>query len=169
MSGSIFLRNPHAARAVRLPIRPGWYRLLKPSVTTCIPASLMHTPVIRELLLRRRIEVVDGEACRDADARQRQASRTDWMRAVALMEQRECDRLMVGVEAPKKGHYWSVEQIERLRQRVAAGGTATQIAAEYGLSRQAIARICRLHGLVTRHSLPSDRRAIRVPEPAEAA
>jgi hypothetical protein len=74
----VYLRNTHAKQVVYLPIRPGWCRVLKPAVTTAVPAALLHTAAVRQLLIR---NVVDGAAW-DADVSQRRASRTDMARAI---------------------------------------------------------------------------------------
>jgi hypothetical protein len=92
----VYLRNVHAKRIVYLPVRPGWCRVLKPAVTTAVPAALLHTAAVRQLLLRKLVDVVHGAAW-DADTRQARASRTDWARAIAAAEQGEFDRLRVWV------------------------------------------------------------------------
>lgn len=135
----------HAKQTVYLPICPGWHRVLKPAVTTSVPAALLHTPAVRQLLLKKLVDVVDGAAW-DAEARQRQASRTDWARAIAAAEQLEFDKLLAGL-APQREHYWSPKRLERLRQRIDAGATMKQLAAELGLTRQAVDNLCRRHGL----------------------
>jgi hypothetical protein len=89
---SVYLRNAHPKQIVHLPIAPGWSRVLRPAVTT----RVLHTPAVRQLLLRKLVDVVDGAAW-DADARQRRASRTDMARAIAAAEQREFDQLLQGV------------------------------------------------------------------------
>lgn len=144
----VYLRNVHATQTVHLPIRPGWCRVLKPAVTTAVPAALLHTSEVRQLLLRRLVDLVDGAAW-DADVRQRRASRTDWARAIAAAEQREFDKLRAGLP-PGHEYYWSAEQIERIRHRIAAGATMKQLATEHGLTRQAMDQLCRRHGLLTR-------------------
>jgi hypothetical protein len=93
---NVHLRNAHPKQTVYLPIAPGWCRVLRPAVTTCVPARILHTPAVRQLLLRKLIDVVDGAAW-DADVRQRTASRTDMARAIAQAEQREFDQLLKGV------------------------------------------------------------------------
>jgi hypothetical protein len=93
---SVYLRNAHPKQIVHLPIAPGWSRVLRPAVTTHVPERVLHTPVVRQLLLCKLVDVVDGAAW-DADARQRRASRTDMARAIAAAEQREFDRLLQGV------------------------------------------------------------------------
>ena len=145
----IYLRNAHPKQTVYLPIRPGWRRVLKPAVTTSVPAALLHTETVRQLLLRELIVVVDGAAW-DADVRQRRANRTDWARAIAAAEQREFDKLREGLPAAR-GHYWPVQQIEHVRQRLAAGATVKQLAAEHGLVPQTIRSLCQRHGLRVRH------------------
>ena len=93
---NVHLRNAHPKQTVYVPIAPGWCRVLRPAVTTCVPAALLHTPAVRHLLIRRLVDVVDGAAW-DADVRQRCATRTDMARAIAAAEQREFDRLLQGV------------------------------------------------------------------------
>ena len=143
---SVYLRNCHPKQTIRVPVRPGWCRVLKPAVTTSVPASLLHTPAVRQLLLRKLVDVVDGAAW-DADVRQRRASRTDMARAIAAAEQREFDRLRVGL-APKRPHYWPAEQLACLRERIAAGATMKQLATEHGVTRQAMNNLCQRHGLL---------------------
>lgn len=163
----IYLRNAHAKQTVYLPIRAGWCRVLKPSVTTCVPAALLHTPVVRHLLLRKLVDVVDGAAW-DADVRQRRASRTDMARAIAAAEQREFDKLRAGLPKQEQ-HRSSAERIERLRQRLAAGATLRELAAEHGTSRQAMDQLCRRHGLLeARHAPRGDRRPVLPPRAAKA-
>jgi hypothetical protein len=93
---SVYLRNAHPKQIVHLPIAPGWSRVLRPAVTTRVPERVLHTPAVRQLVLRKLVDVVDGAAW-DADARQRRASRTDMARAIAAAEQREFDQLLQGV------------------------------------------------------------------------
>lgn len=142
----IYLRNVHPKQTVYLPIRPGWRRVLKPAVTTSVPAALLHTAAVRQLLLRRLISVVDG-ASWDANIRQCRASRTDWARAIAAAEQREFDRLRAGL-APQREHCWSAKQLERLHERIAAGATMKQLATEHSMTRQAMDQLRRCHGLL---------------------
>jgi hypothetical protein len=59
--------------------------VLKPAVTTAVPATLLHTAAVRQLLLCKLVDVVDGAAW-DPDVRQRRASRTDMARAIAAAE-----------------------------------------------------------------------------------
>jgi hypothetical protein len=93
---NVYLRNSHPKQIVLLPISPGWSRDLRPAVTTRVPERVLQTPAVRQLLLRRMVEVVDG-AARDADVRQRRASRADMARAIAAAEQREFDQLLEGL------------------------------------------------------------------------
>jgi hypothetical protein len=145
----IYLRNIHPKQTVRLPVRPGWYRVLKPAVTTAVPAALLHTSAVRQLLLRKLVDVVDGAAW-DSDVRQRRASHTDMSRAIAAAEQREFNRLLA--DMPRRQHYWSAERIEHLRARIVAGVTMRELAGEFGLSRQAIGQVAQRHSLLTGYS-----------------
>jgi GcrA cell cycle regulator len=99
---NVHLRNAHPKQTVYLPIAPGWCRVLRPAVTTSVPARVLHTPVVRQLLIRKLVDVVDGAAW-DADARQRRASCTDMARAIAAAEQREFDQLLKGVRIRQTG------------------------------------------------------------------
>jgi hypothetical protein len=99
----IYLLNAHPKRTVHLPISPGWARVLRPAVTTAVPAALLHTKAVRQLLLRRLVDPVDSAAW-NADVRQGRASRTDMARAIAAAEQRESDRLLANM--PRRQHYW---------------------------------------------------------------
>jgi hypothetical protein len=111
-----------------------------------VPAALLHTAAVRQLLLRKLVDVVDGAAW-DSNVRQRRASRTDMVRAIAAAEQREFDRLLA--DMPRRQHYWSAERIEHLRSRIVAGVTMRELAGEFGLSRQAIGQVVQRHGLLT--------------------
>ena len=93
---NVYLRNTHPKQIVHLPIAPGWSRVLWPAVTTRVPEHVLHTPVVRQLLLRKLVDVVDAAAW-DADVRQRTASRIDMARAIAAAEQREFDQLLKGM------------------------------------------------------------------------
>jgi hypothetical protein len=124
---TVYLRNTHAKQVVHLPIRPGWCRVLKPAVTTAVPAVLLRTAAVRQLLLRKLVDVVDGTAW-DSDVRQRRASRADRARAIAAVEQREFDQLLA--DMPRRRHYWSVERIEHLRARIVAGVTMRELSGE---------------------------------------
>jgi hypothetical protein len=161
----IYLRNTHPKQTVRLPVRPGWCRVLKPAVTTAVPAALLHTAAVRQLLLRKLVDVVDGAAW-DPDVRQRRASRTDMARAIAAAEQREFDRLLA--DLPRRQHYWSAERIELLRARLASGVKMKELAGEFGLTRQAIGQVVQRHGL--HGGLSATRRAgdLRSVAPASA-
>jgi hypothetical protein len=53
----IYLPNAHPKQTVHLPISPGWARVLRPTVTTAVPAALLHTEAVRQLLL---LLLVDG-------------------------------------------------------------------------------------------------------------
>jgi hypothetical protein len=141
---TVYLRNTHPKQVLYLPIRPGWCRVLKPAVTTAVPPALLHTAAVRQLLLRKLVDVVDGAAW-DADVRQRRASRTDMARAIAAAERREFDRLLA--DMPRRQHYWSAERIELLRARIAFGVTMKELAGEFGLTRQAIGQVVQRHGL----------------------
>jgi hypothetical protein len=141
---TVYPRNIHAKQLVYLPIRPGWCRVLKPAVTTAVPEALLHTAAVRQLLLRKLVDVVDGAAW-DPDVRQRRASRADTARAIAAAEQREFDRLLA--DMPCRPHYWSAQRIEHLRARIVAGVTMTELAGQFGLSRQAIGQVVQRHGL----------------------
>jgi hypothetical protein len=121
---AIFLRNAHPKQIVYLPIAPGWCRVLRPAVTTSVPARVLHTPVVRRLLLRRLVDVVDGAAW-DADARQRNASRTDMACAIARAEQREFDQLLKGVRYQTRyPRDPSATPYARLKDATAAAGLA---------------------------------------------
>ena len=165
----IYLRNVHPKRTVLVPLGAGWARMLRPAVTAELPERVLHNSAVRELLTRRMVELADGAAW-NADTRQRRANRTDWARAIAAAEQREFDKLRVGLAAPRKGgHYWPAEQLEQIRQRLAAGATLTQLAGEYGLTRQALSGMCQRRGLLPGHTPLVNRRGVRTPETAEAA
>jgi hypothetical protein len=59
-AASDLLRNAHPKETVYLPVRPGRCRVLRPGVTTRLPAAILHTPAARTLLTRQLITVVDG-------------------------------------------------------------------------------------------------------------
>jgi hypothetical protein len=120
----IYLRNIHQKQTVRLPVRPAWYRVLKPAVTTAVPAALLHTAAVRQLLLRKLVDVVDRAAW-DSDVRQRR--RTDMARAIATAEQQEFDRLLA--DMPRRQHCWSAQRIEHLRARIASEMTMKDLRA----------------------------------------
>jgi hypothetical protein len=147
--------------------------VLKPAVTTAVPAALLHTEPVRQLLINRLIDVVDGAAW-DADIRQRRASRTDWARAIAAAEQAEFDRMRAGLvvgaprsaaprkprkrpeERKRRDDEWPAERIAHLRQRWAEGATKEAIGAELGVTPSAaLAKAMRL-GLGSRrhHRMP---------------
>lgn len=147
MTVTVYLRNVHAKRTVMVPIRPGWCRMLKPAVTARVPAAVLHTSAVRRLLSLRMVDVIDVTAW-NAEARQRQANRTDWARAIAEAEQREFDGLLgraprgAGSRRPKerkrRADEWPSEWTARLRQRWAEGATGTTIAVELGVSLGAV-------------------------------
>jgi hypothetical protein len=144
----IHLRNAHPKATVYLPVAAGWARIVRPGVTTMLPAAVLHTTIARQLLVRRMIELVDGTAS-DADARQRSAARTDMARAIALAEQAEFDRLLQGErikqgprrqrrprpKRPRKRRQdeWPPERVELIKCRLAAGASRAEIAAELGV------------------------------------
>ena len=140
-----------------MPLGAGWARVLRPAVTAELPSQVLHTSTVRELLLRRMVEIADGAAW-NADTRQARANRTDWARAIAATEQREFDKLLQPLGIQPRRHLQpkpprpprrlrprkrrtderTPEQVERLRQRRAAGASPAQIAAELGTTRLAV-------------------------------
>jgi hypothetical protein len=132
---TVFLRNPHPKQTVYVPIGDGWARVLRPAVTTALPERVLHTPAVRQLLVHRLVDLVDGAAW-DADVRQRRASCTDMARAIAAAEQREFDRLRQGVQINarrRRNHEWSPEQIAVLHRRWAEGARVGVLALELGM------------------------------------
>jgi hypothetical protein len=134
----VFLRNAHPKQIVYLPVSPGWCRVLRPAVTTCVPEQLLHTPAVRQLLLRKLVDVVDGAAW-DPDIRQRRASRTDMARAIAAAEQVEFDRLLQhrsqGEVVPRYVQ-WTPALEARLVATADAGISA--LASELGITRRSL-------------------------------
>jgi hypothetical protein len=135
---SVFLRNAHPKQTVYLPLAPGWCRVLRPAVTTCVPERLLNTPAVRQLLLRKLIETVDGAAW-DAEVRQRRASRTDMTRAIAAAEQAEFDRLLRHRQDQVETRSWTRWTVE-LDARLLAASAAdlTALAAELGITRRSL-------------------------------
>jgi hypothetical protein len=134
---SVFLRNAHPKQTVYLPIARGWCRVLRPAVTTAVPAQLLHTPVVRQLLLRKMLEVADRSAW-DADARQRRASRTDMTRAIAAAEQAEFDRLRRYRLEPTASRGWTRWTPELEARLLADGTNLAALATELGVTRRTV-------------------------------
>jgi hypothetical protein len=138
----IHLRNLHPKRTLAVPLDDAWYRVLRPNVTSMLPAEALHFPAVRQLLAQQLVTVVDAVQC-DADARQARAVRLDMAKLVAIAEQAEFDRLLQGVRlrgsyrspgVPRKrrADEWPEEWTARLKQRWAEGATGPEIAAELG-------------------------------------
>jgi hypothetical protein len=115
--------------------------------------------------IRKLIDLVDGAAW-DADERQRSASRTDMVRAIAAAEQREFDQLLARRPEPRsrrpyrrqdkrlrkpRGDEWSAEQLTLLHRRWIAGVLAETIAAELGRSAAAVTGKAQREGLQSRY------------------
>lgn len=128
VKAAVYLRNLHPTKRVMVPLGRGWVRLLYPGVTTHVPERVLHTPLVRKLLIRKMVEVVDGAAW-DADVRQRNASRADMARAIAAAEQREFDVLLKGVRRETRG------AVDRAAAPYAALLAATKMA---GLDTEAL-------------------------------
>ena len=142
----IYLRNVHPKRTVLVPLGAGWARVLRPAVTAELPEQVLHTDAVRTLLLQRMVEIADGNAW-NADTRQASASRMDWSRAVAVAEQQEFDRMLADL-TPAQDHFWSAAQLEQVRQRLDAGATVRQIAAEYRLTPQGTTQLRKRLGIL---------------------
>ncbi len=150
----IYLRNTHPTRRTLVPIAPGWARIVLPQACATVPAAVLASRHVQQALAEQRLCVVT-EVTASADARNALALRTDLALAIAQAEAREFDRLIAQqaqergeVEAPRRHFFWSAERIEGLRQRIAAGATMRQLAAEHGVTRQAMDYLCRRHGLL---------------------
>lgn len=157
-----------------LPVRPGWRRVLRPMVTTCVPATLMHQPAVRRLLLHRVVEVVDGAAF-DADTRQRRTASTDMARALAAAEQAECARLVGGLRysadrrqgraggvRKKRRDEWPDDRVARL-EALWPAKTPLEISRELGVSPGAISSKAKTLGLLGRRAPKSLDSAMSVP------
>jgi hypothetical protein len=165
----IHLRNLHPKRTLAVPLDGVWCRLLRPGVTSMLPAETLRFPVIQRLIAEQLVAVVDAVQCCDADARQARAARLDMARLIAIAEKAEFDRLLQGLRVeprrPPSGwpytrrDLWPQEWTERLRQRWAEGATGPMIAAELGISRGAVGATVAREGLATRYTRRSNRRA----------
>jgi hypothetical protein len=124
----MYLRNAHPKKTVYLPTRPGWWRVLRPAVTTSVPTALLHTSTVRQLLLNRLVDVVDGAAW-DADIRQRRTANTDMARAVARAEQAAAG---ANQATPRPDGPALRAPCEWLKMRWAEGATGPEISAESG-------------------------------------
>jgi len=144
------VRNAHPTKRMFIPLGGGWARLLYPGVTTAVPERALHTPLARQLLTAKLIELADGAAW-DADVRQRRAARTDMARAIAAAEAREFARLVGGLRGrspwhgrkagkPRKprANEWPAAQLALLRQRAEEGVSRVRIAAELGRTLSAV-------------------------------
>lgn len=117
---------------------------------------VLHTPAARTLLTRQLITVVDGAAW-DAEARQARALQADMVHAIAAAEQREFDRLRVGVRicerrrpSGRPRHRWTAERVAEFRALLLSEAKPAEIAAKMGWHRAALhAKACQL-GLARR-------------------
>lgn len=163
---SVFLRNLSATRRLAVPLGDGWARILPPGATGTVPRAAMALPAVRRLL-DARLAVTIERAGWDADLRQRAAARADMAALVRKAEQASFDALLAGL-APRPKHLWPAERIEWLKQRLAAGSTVTRLAAELGLTRQAVDQMARRHGLLeARHAPRDDCRPVVPPQAAK--
>jgi hypothetical protein len=149
----IYLRNLHPKQTVYLPVSRGWARVLRPAVTTAVPAAVLHTPTARALLTRQMIALVDGAAW-NANARQQRALRADMACAIAQAEQREFDRLRVGVQirerrkpADQPRNRWTPERIAAFRTLLLSDARPREIAATMGLAVNSVHATARRLGL----------------------
>jgi hypothetical protein len=162
------VRNAHPTKRMAIPLGGGWARLLYPGVTTAVPERALHTPLARQLLTAKLIELADGAAW-DADVRQRRAARTDMARAIAAAEQAEFNRLLRGVRVSarrpaspppvRQPRVWTTEREALLRERHASGAGVAQIAAELGLTASAVQGHARRLGLGSPRTWTEEREA----------
>ena len=149
----VYLRNVHAKRIVYLPVRPGWCRVLKPAVTTAVPAALLHTAAVRQLLLRKLVDVVHGAAW-DADTRQARASRTDWAAQSPRPSRASSTGCGFGCGSVSvAGHpddRWTAERVAEFRALLLSEAKPAEIAATMGMAPDSVhAKACQL-GLARR-------------------
>jgi hypothetical protein len=149
----IHVRNLHPKQVVYLPVGRGWARVVPPAVTTALPEQVLHTPAARALLTRRMIALVDGAAW-DPETRQQRALRADMARAIAAAEQREFDRLRVGVQikprrkpADQPGNRWTPERIAAFRTLLLSDARPHEIAETMGLAVNSVHATARRLGL----------------------
>ena len=162
---SVFLRNLHPTKRLAVPLGDGWARIVPPQACAAVPSAALASPRVQHALADQRLAVVT-EVNANADSRNALALRTDLALAIAQAERRAFARLIAQaqergeVEKLKRGHYWSAEQIEGLRHRIAAGATMRELATEHGLTRQAIGSLCRRYGLKAGYAPRGDRRPV---------
>jgi hypothetical protein len=133
----VYLRNAHPKQTVYLPIARGLCRVLRPAVTTAVPARLLRTPVVRQLLLRKMLEVADGSAW-DPDVRQRRSSRIDMARAITAAEQAEFDRLRRYRQKPTASRGWTRWTPELEARLLADGTNLAALATELDVTRRTV-------------------------------
>jgi hypothetical protein len=148
----IHVRNLHPKQTVYLPCAPGWARVLRPGVTTMLPAGAMHAPAVQALLQRQMVCVVT-EVTADPGA----ILRRDLAAAIAAAELAEFAALLARqrragrTEQPQRAYRrqdkalrkrradeWPPEWTDRLRQRWAEHASCTAIAAELGTTVGAV-------------------------------
>lgn len=159
-AGQVYLRNRDPTHRLAVPLGNGWARILPPQTCTSVPVAVLRSAGVAAGLAAERLAVVtEVSASSSPDARAAAALRRDMAAAIARAEQAEFDKLRAGM-APMRGLRWRAERLERIRQSIANGASMKQIAAEHGLTRQAIDDLCRRHGLLAGQRPHSDRRPV---------
>jgi hypothetical protein len=163
----IHIRNVHPSRPAYVPVARGWSRLLMPSVTTSVPASVLGLPGVQRALRAQRLAVVTE--CNGAGGTQERLRR-DMQAAIAAAERRELAAFVAAQgdlpgrrDGPsrrpsrrkRRADDWPEAWSDHLRTRWAEGASTQTIAAELGVKPRGVGNKAAALGLPRRECRPT--------------